>query len=182
MLRATSDNMSFIERQSSVLNQGRPNSRRGSVSLQSDVGDHQSTVTAAQRKPLFQTSLNHSNVFKELVPSPQQQNMQRSLEVHLDDITSTCQMRDFYRVKEVFQRNLYCSITGVLLEIKDQDIVSNFKVSRPLRPSDGDNKDVSDEDVADKPCAFLLRFSTYAPPSTVTSFYQRALPIEDKVT
>lgn len=50
---------------------------------------------------------------------------------------SECSLKDFYRIKEVFTRNLYCSVTGVLLELKDPDIISNYIVSKPLSPNLG---------------------------------------------
>ena len=59
----------------------------------------------------------------------------RSIELHLEDITSKCSLRDLYNLKEVYQRNMFCLITGVLLEIKDDDIASNYKISNPLKPS-----------------------------------------------
>ena len=46
--------------------------------------------------------MNHSNVFKELQSNPQLRDKQRSLEVHLEDITSRCKMDDFYTIKEVY--------------------------------------------------------------------------------
>ena len=75
-------------------------------------------------------------MFRELVQNPMARNEnKRSIELHLEDITSKCSLRDLYKLKEVYQRNIFCSVTGVLLEIKDPDIAGNYKISSPLRPS-----------------------------------------------
>ena len=123
--------------------------------------------------------------------------VKRSLEIHLQDIMSTCSLRDFYRVKDVFQRNSYCSVTGVLLELKSTEIQSSFMVSRKLRPSsesdglstainddkdNGQDKQEADEDFQDQPCTYLIKFSVFSPPHQSHSIYQRALPKDHKVT
>jgi len=41
----------------------------------------------------------------------------------------------FYKKKEVYQRNSYCSVTGVYLEVKDIDLASNFLITHKLRPT-----------------------------------------------
>ena len=65
-------------------------------------------------------------------------------------------MLEFYRKKEVYQRNSYCNVTGVYLEVKDPDLASNFMLTRKLRPSGdkpipinsgaGDNDKENDDD------------------------------------
>lgn len=123
----------------------------------------------------------------------QPKNIKRSLEIHLEDILSTCSLRDFYRVKEVYQRNNYCNVTGVLLEVKDTELASNYLVSRKLRPTDGGSprpinadeagdKGEDDEEFEDKQCNYVFRLSVFTPPAHSQSFYQRALPADNKVT
>ncbi len=89
-------------------------------------------------------------------------------------------MGDFYTIKEVYQRNIYCNITGVLYQIKDTDIANNFIVSKPLVPSDSGQSfpiDTNDdkEGSSEKPVVYLLKFTVFTPPQDVKSFYQRAL-------
>ena len=106
---------------------------------------------------------------------------------------SSCSLRDFYRVKEVFQRNNFCNVTGVLLEVKDTDLASNYLVSNKLRPTNGGppqpinsdeagDKGENDEEFEDKQCTYVLRLSAFTPPAHSHTFYQRALPADNKIT
>ena len=83
-------------------------------------------------------------------------------------------MRDFYRIKEVYTRNLFCSVTGVLLEIRDPELVSNYVVSKPLKPNKGPklvSLNVSDDEGEDAATdgeekgAYLLRFTQCTTPN-----------------
>ena len=110
----------------------------------------------------------------------------------MEDISSVCTLRDFYRLKEVYQRNNFCKITGVHLEVKDIELAANFLVSNPLQaPSDSqaskpqpinaDDKDDGSQDVVseDNTCAYLLCFSAFTGKSR--NFYQRSFPRNHKI-
>lgn len=81
-------------------------------------------------------------------------------------------------------------MTGVLLEMKDLDIASNFLVSRKLVPStgeeatdvDADEDDQADDEFNQKQCTYLLKFVEQTAPGQSRDFYQRAFPAEHKVT
>ena len=80
------------------------------------VGEYFTTDSSAQRPstawpwPNFkklqgnnQPFLSHTHVFKELVPGPQTRSEnKRSIELHLEDITGKCSLRDLYNLKEVY--------------------------------------------------------------------------------
>ena len=133
-------------------------------------------------------------MIRELVPNPTQtQGVKRSLEIHLQDIVSTCSLRDFYRVKQVFQRNNFCQVTALFLEVKDVELASNFLVSRPLRPTKGlavginedggvEQEAESGEEYDERQCAYLMKLSVFEPPSKAKTIYQRALAKNQKVT
>lgn len=82
---------------------------------------------------------------------------------------------------------MFCSITGVLLEVKDLDLASNFIVSKALSPTspsaeaqsiDQDN----DEDFDERQCAYLLRFNKIDQNTGRSQiFYQRSMPRCHKV-
>ena len=116
----------FLERHSSILSKS--------------FHPHHNNENSLTQKHmhLFTSNMNQSNVFKELIPNPSsRENIKRSLEIHLEDISSTCTLRDFYRLKEVYQRNNFCKITGVHLEVKDLELAANFLVSNTLQaPTD----------------------------------------------
>ena len=74
-----------------------------------------------------------SILLKEFMQNPMEDKYaKRSLDVHLEDISCSCSLRDFYTVREVFQRDKHCKVTGVLLEIKDPEIAANFLPSYKL--------------------------------------------------
>ena len=137
---------------------------------------------------LYTAQMTYSHIFRELVPGLHaQREGKRGIELHLDDIMSRCSLRDLYHLKEVYTRNMYCSITGVLLEIRDADIAANYLVSNPLKPS---TEPTSINETADEypsadtesSCSQLLRFSKFTPPRDSKSFYQRAMPRSHQVT
>ena len=72
---------------------------------------------------------------------------------------------------------MYCSVTGVLLEIRDPDIAANYLVSNPLLPSMEPTiiNEPAEEDMSAKgeenTCSFVLRFSKFTPPNESKSFY-----------
>ena len=109
---------------------------------------------------------------------------------------STCSLKDFYKVLDVFQRNNFCNVTGMLLEVKDYDIASSFLLSHSLHPTNSskgasnainaDDKDdgesEKEDEASSKLCRYIIKFSVFQPPHGSKSVYQRALPQDYKVT
>ena len=125
-------------------------------------------------------------MIRELVPNPvQAQGIKRSLEIHLQDIMSTCSLKDFYKVLDVFQRNNFCNVTGMLLEVKDYDIASSFLLSHSLHPTNSskgasnainaDDKDdgesEKEDEASSKLCRYIIKFSVFQPPHGSKSVY-----------
>ena len=72
---------------------------------------------------------------------------------------------------------MFCSVTGVLLEIRDPDIAGNYLISNQLQPSmeptsiNEPTKEPLSDEGDDSTCTFLLRFSQFSPPKELVSFY-----------
>lgn len=58
----------------------------------------------------------------------------RNLDIHFEDISQSCSLKSLYQTREVFQRSSLCTVIGVVLEIKDEELRELYRNPTDKQP------------------------------------------------